>query len=396
VSKLDRHTFHVLVPSAQSLGGIGVIRSLGAAGYVVHAAASNDKALGLKSKFARHRVIHPQVTDPGFANWFSNYVDTHQIRMVVPGGGISPPNNSVFDRYSHLFPVNPAAEIQQRTNKFEQFQVLSRGEQIHRANLPPLLLVDTNANFPKKCELRALGTPLFLKFDGAHSIRGGDNIVKRFSSSDDAWVFLNKMRSHYHKAVVQGFVPGKGVGVFLLRWRNRIVARFMHKRLHEMPHTGGASSLRQSWWHDDIARDAQIKFEKIGWEGVGMVEYRWDEASDRFYLMEMNLRFWGSLHLALYAGVDFPLLLADAFFGVLPTAPIKGRCDVLCRNTIPGELGYLVSLWRDRDVPIWKKLNSLIEGAVLTLNPNVKSDLWYPGDRYLYLTALQQFLRTGR
>lgn len=123
-----------------------------------------------------------------------------------------------------------------------------------------------------------------------------------------------------------------------------------------------------------------------------MVEYRWDRPSDAFHLMEMNLRFWGSLHLALFAGVDFPRLLADAFFGYLPEHTVEGRRGVICRNTIPFELGYLVSLWRDPSVSSWRKVYSLIEAIMLTLDPRVYNDMLYPGDRMLFVRRLCQML----
>jgi hypothetical protein len=147
-----------------------------------------------------------------------------------------------------------------------------------------------------------------------------------------------------------------------------------------------------SWWHDAMAADAETKLERVDWQGVAMVEYRWDPETDRFWLMEMNLRFWGSLHLALFAGVDFPRLLADAFFGHPTETMVTGRLGVVCRNTIPGEVSYLVSLWRDSSVPMTKKFHSLWEAVLLTLDPRVRNDLWFPGDRALYFRQIKGFL----
>jgi hypothetical protein len=51
------------------------------------------------------------------------------------------------------------------------------------------------------------------------------------------------------------------------------------------------------------------------WQGVAMVEYKREETSGTPYLMEINGRFWGSLQLAIDAGVDFPSLLVEAALG---------------------------------------------------------------------------------
>ena len=58
-TRTQRSAFPVLVPEAHAIGMIAVIRSLGRAGYPVHAAASRPDALGLQSKFAAHAVHFP-------------------------------------------------------------------------------------------------------------------------------------------------------------------------------------------------------------------------------------------------------------------------------------------------------------------------------------------------
>src|SRR3954462_4940813 len=51
-----------------------------------------------------------------------------------------------------------------------------------------------------------------------------------------------------------------------------------------------------------------------------MMEYKQDARTGKPYLMEVNGRFWGSLQLAIDAGVDFPkLLIACALGETLPS-----------------------------------------------------------------------------
>jgi predicted ATP-grasp superfamily ATP-dependent carboligase len=52
-----------------------------------------------------------------------------------------------------------------------------------------------------------------------------------------------------------------------------------------------------------------------------MVEYKVDERTGTPMLMEINGRFWGSLQLAVDAGVDFPRLLIECAGGKVPAAP---------------------------------------------------------------------------
>jgi formate-dependent phosphoribosylglycinamide formyltransferase (GAR transformylase) len=149
--------------------------------------------------------------------------------------------------------------------------------------LPPIILIDFKKGLPSQNAINKLGCPIFIKLDRHHSSTGKGDRVIRSLTAHEAFQQLELLKADYQRAVVQGFVPGFGVGVFFLRWNKEIKARFMHRRLHEMPHTGGASSLRESWWSNAIADDAERKLSLINWEGVAMVEYRWNPSTNRFF-----------------------------------------------------------------------------------------------------------------
>ena len=105
--------------------------------------------------------------------------------------------------------------------------------------------------------------------------------------------------------------------MFALFDRGRLVAEFSHRRLREKPPAGGASVLSESLPVDPRLREFALRMlGPIGWHGVAMMEYKQDRRTGDFVLMEVNGRFWGSLELAVAAGVDFPFLacqLARAF-----------------------------------------------------------------------------------
>ncbi len=56
-----------------------------------------------------------------------------------------------------------------------------------------------------------------------------------------------------------------------------------------------------------------------------MVEYKVDQRTGTPMLMEINGRFWGSLQLAVDAGVDFPRLLLECAEGRAPAEPVSYR-----------------------------------------------------------------------
>ena len=72
----------------------------------------------------------------------------------------------------------------------------------------------------------------------------------------------------------------------------------------------------------ELQRAAESLLRALGWTGVAMVEFKVDARDGVAKLMEINGRFWGSLQLAIDAGVDFPAILLDTVTGAaLDDAP---------------------------------------------------------------------------
>lgn len=110
--------------------------------------------------------------------------------------------------------------------------------------------------------------------------------------------------------ILQERVQGPGVGVFLLMKDGVVLARFAHRRLREKPPSGGVSVLCESIEPPADALDAATRLlAGVRWNGVAMVEFKIDERGGVARILEVNARFWGSLELAVSAGVDFPYLL---------------------------------------------------------------------------------------
>jgi predicted ATP-grasp superfamily ATP-dependent carboligase len=116
--------------------------------------------------------------------------------------------------------------------------------------------------------------------------------------------------------LLQRPVSGVGEGFFALRWGGRMIAMFAHRRLREKPPAGGVSVYRESIALDDALMRAGVRLlDALDWQGVAMVECKRDGANGRPVVMEVNGRFWGSLQLAIDAGVDFPTLLVRCASG---------------------------------------------------------------------------------
>lgn len=109
--------------------------------------------------------------------------------------------------------------------------------------------------------------------------------------------------------VIQKWVRGEGWGVSCLYWEGRRIAHFTHRRLREKTLTGGTSTLREHQPNPYLEEMAFKLLDKLQWHGLAMVEFKYDPQSKTGWFIEINPRLWGSIHLAISAGVEFPYLL---------------------------------------------------------------------------------------
>ncbi|MDR2153719.1 MAG: ATP-grasp domain-containing protein, partial [Burkholderiaceae bacterium] len=129
------------------------------------------------------------------------------------------------------------------------------------------------------------------------------------SASQLAQLLEEKRYLREYPFMVQEFIAGHGAGVFALYDHGKPVTFFAHQRLREKPPRGGVSVLSRSVrLEPQLQAAAAALLDAADWHGVAMVEFR-IAPDGKPYLMEVNTRFWGSLQLAIDAGIDFPSLL---------------------------------------------------------------------------------------
>jgi predicted ATP-grasp superfamily ATP-dependent carboligase len=148
------------------------------------------------------------------------------------------------------------------------------------------------------------------------------------------------------RVLVQERLPrdGKGIGVSLLMGRGGdLKAFFVHRRLREFPVSGGPSTLRESVYRPEAVQAAHELLKSTDFRGVAMVEFKTDARDGKIKLLEVNPRFWGSLSLAVDAGVNFPyLLLLEAFD--IPFPPLdRYRIGHRCRWLLPGDIQHFIA-----------------------------------------------------
>jgi hypothetical protein len=107
-----------------------------------------------------------------------------------------------------------------------------------------------------------------------------------------------------------------------------------------------------------------------------MVEYKVEESTGTPYLMEINGRFWGSLQLAIDAGVDFPRILMELAMGGKP-APVMSYREGIRSRWWWGDVDHLILRLCRSDSDLSLPPGSPSRGrAILDF-----MKLWRPGDQ---------------
>lgn len=336
----------VLVTDADQRASLAVVRSLGRAGCTVLVGGPRKRSLAGASRYCAQRILLPDpLTAPdAFADAVESAVAAHSVTVLLPMTEAA--ILAVLARRGRmgdcLIPLPRSASFQWVSDKVE---VLRRAAQLGIATPAQVVL-----ERPGEIVSSAVPAfPLVLKparsVTTVHGVRS-KHTVRHVANRRELDAALDAMPSSAYPLMLQQRIVGPGVGIFLLTWGGTVRALFAHRRLREKPPAGGVSVYRESIAADpELVERSRRLLDGTGWEGVAMIEYKLDAATGMAYLMEINGRFWGSLQLAIDAGVDFPRLLVEAATGDHGSAPPVWTLGVRCRWWW-GDVDHLLAMFR--------------------------------------------------
>lgn len=386
----------VLVPEAHALGMLAAIRSLGQAGYRVHAASPQSDAIGFASRYCAGRTVCPQLGSPAYVEWLRCYITEQTINAVIPGGAFLLAIEPWFEEFQPLLPIAGDRHIVYRalskTEVFEAFRAAPAGLRLLDHH-PPSLTVARDGSRPSAENLADLGAAIYLKADARCGGPGADDLLIGPLPPSGAGKAVRQTLSAYRKVLLQGAVTGRQAGVTLLMDEaGQVLARNCFRDVHDEPTRRGTMSLRRTWENPDLVADAVRRLRHLRWQGAAMLEYRVRDSDGSFDFIELNPRYWQSLHLDLLAGIDFPKLQMAWFEGREITAPPPPR-DVICGDLWPGEISRLLEIWRSARFAPGQRLRETLAFLMRLLDPRIASDYAFPGDRLLYWRRVAQVIR---
>ena len=93
------------------------------------------------------------------------------------------------------------------------------------------------------------------------------------------------------------------VGAFFLYSKEgRCVGAYSHQRIRTSPPGGGVTVLSKMTYNKDVIEEGKRILEAIGWRGLIMLEFLYDNKTNTYKVIEANPRVWGSVMLSEYGG----------------------------------------------------------------------------------------------
>ncbi len=157
---------------------------------------------------------------------------------------------------------------------------------------------------------------------------------------------MSDLEIERYPCLLQQWVPGLGIGVNMLMKNGEILAVTGHRRLREVPITGGPGSAHITLTDQRIINAGMRQAQCTPFRtGVIMVEFRYDAATDNFFVVEVNPRYWASITNSLASGVNFPALHIEALvYGRSPLTP-KVVTNIVESRFVMGEIKVAHELW---------------------------------------------------
>jgi predicted ATP-grasp superfamily ATP-dependent carboligase len=332
---------------------LAVVRALGRARIPVIVGTEHPPCLAGVSRYCIRTVRYPSpLTEPEtFRVFLEQEMRSGRYRVLLPMTDVTiqllaPRNESTSLPVCLPIPCNRKIQLVQ-----DKQQLLKLAE---RLGIPfPKTYVlgeqESMEDFSQRVSYPAVIKPRFSRFlqnrqwqlGHVQYARDQSDLIQKYRQSD----------ALIPRPLVQEKIEGEGRGVFLLMWDGQLKAAFCHRRLREKPPWGGASVYCESVApNQELVEESVSLLQLIGWQGVAMLEYKMDRRDGEAKLMEVNGRFWGSLQLAIDAGMNFPLMLYRLATGEQVAPTCHYRVGVRSRWLL-GDLDHLLIRLKHRFDP---------------------------------------------
>jgi predicted ATP-grasp superfamily ATP-dependent carboligase len=322
----------VLVTDGHWRKTLAVVRSLGRKGVHVTVGERTFLNTSFLSKYCSRRMVYP--SPRRYPDQFIDFI-TEQIKG---------------NHYECLYPMEEETLLLLAQHRSE----ISKYTYLLIPDRQKIEFVRDKGNLLRFAEAHGIPIPrtiYSLENPEPDMVQGPAVIKPRISSGsfgiayvrrkEDLFPLYQKIHARYPSPLIQEWIPD-GAGSYgfsaLFDEASSVKAAFIHKKLRTYPIQGGPSTLREGVQHSQIMELGLSLLKSLNWTGVAMAEFKVDPRDGIPKLMEINPRFWGSLHLAILSGVDFPYLILKMARGETVEPVLHYPTGTRCRWLLFGDI----------------------------------------------------------
>jgi predicted ATP-grasp superfamily ATP-dependent carboligase len=303
----------VIILDGHLKSALTCVRSLGASAIEIVCGAERISALACHSKFVERRFVYtsPKIDQKQFISDIQK-----EAKHIVKMSGEKPIvfcfSDATMLTLSHAYSELKEYLILQ----IPSFEAVELASDKARTYAKAQELTVPTITVYGEHESDRVVYPAVVK--NRHSIVWKDD--KSISGSADFVFSKEGLRAQYEKIkestgeapLVQEFVQGDEYGVEMVCDNGAPLATFVHKRIRSLSPRGGAAVVKETAEESkEVALMRTYAYSlasSLHWHGPVMVEFKINKKTGEVLLMEINGRWWGSLPLAVKAGVDFPMI----------------------------------------------------------------------------------------
>jgi protein-tyrosine-phosphatase/predicted ATP-grasp superfamily ATP-dependent carboligase len=379
----------ILVTDAECASALSCIRMLGQAGHKVYAIGSDTLAASAGSRYLErcYKKTSAWRDGEGFVRQVATICKELQPHYVLPVSDASvyylmQEQKSISEGVKILTPSRDLSIL--GSSKIETFLSAKR------QGIP---IASGCVLQPGEPALLPISYPLIARTDN-HINEDG------VFCKGQAWVVkssleLKQVRRECDRTqqslLVQKYIDGYGAGCFLLLEKGKTLCWHTHERLAEIPWYGGVSARRRLTFNRELLALSQKLLRDLDATGIAMVEFRFphNPLNAEPLLVEVNARPWGSMAIAVHAGIPFLRKWIEQRENKQSEPQVNNESEQLsidglvCTSIIPGEVGHLRSIFHStlkRELSWQTCAKALSDSLLCVLSPRTRFDYFHYND----------------
>jgi len=293
-------TINILIPDGHTKNVLAAVRTLGQAGH--HITLGLTREPRTTRMFSRYINSTVKISDP--KNNPQEYIDS--IKRIEK-------DHDVLLPFTHekTIPISQHLEELSIATPTPPYDILKYGHDkkltIHtcqKLNIPTPRTWQT----PDDPEIEY---PVVIKARKNCGVQQGLRYARNREELEKAYREIENQPdiegiSEYKNPLIQEYVKGQIHDVVGIYQNGKCKAAIAQKRIETIPPTGGPGAYNKTILDRKLVKQSTTLLDHIDWHGPYQTEWILDPRDNKYKIIELNPKMWGTLELAIRSGVNIP------------------------------------------------------------------------------------------